>query len=236
MRYIRLLASFILDADLERDLLLKTNNNQELVNNIFDCLPNNKRNRNYAFWLLKLNPNDWNEAKEIIKEYFELVSKGKIDSNINNFNCIEDIKEKINEIEQKSNNDLYSKIPSGANLILSFKNYSIIELNSFEATRILCNTSKNNFSSPWCIARSEEYFDRYDPPYYLVTKYNKPYSIITENEIWNDNDKIDYNTTKELKDVVMKLRNEGYYVASDIIDESGQILEEGDFEDILQNI
>lgn len=237
MKYVYLIkSSFSLEADLEKDLLLKTNNNKELVKNILDCLPENKRTRNFAFWLLKLNPSNWTEAKEIIEKYFELVIKKQISSDINEFNSIDELRNKIEEIEKSKNNDLTSNIPEGANFLFQYKNYIVIELETFEATKQLCNTSKNSFSSPWCIARSEDSFQQYNPPYYLVLKNYKPYAVITENEIWNLKNNIDYNTTKELGNIVMMLRDKGYYVASDLIDYNGTILDEVDFENILENI
>ena len=216
MKWTRLLQSnFELDADLRKDLLEKTNNEQR-VNTILQLLPDSMKTRNYAYWLLKLDltfPKDSNT----VKKFLSMLSEGAIkDRDINHYSCVEDletaIENNIQEKNDKSNKKVEDRIVPGSEIVYNNGQYQVVKVETYPAAQSVCNTSKYNKSSPWCISYSKNYFYQYEPPYYVVFKNGNPYAVITNDRIWDNKDNDDNeHVYMELEPIVEKLHINNNY-------------------------
>lgn len=206
-------SEFELDADLRKDLLERTNNDEQKVNTILQILPEDMQTRNYAYWLLKLNLNFPQDTK-VIKKFLAMLGGNLIkDKDINHYNNVEDLQQAIdNSIEERNNkskDSVKDRIGPGSELVLSLGEYQVVRVDTFPAAKTICNTSKYEYSSPWCIAYSKNYFYQYEPPYHVVFKNGTPYAVVTNDKIWDNEDNDDNeHVYKELKPIIEKLQNE----------------------------
>lgn len=217
MKWTRLVKSdFELDADLRKDLLEKTNNNEQRVNTILQLLPEKMRTRSYAFWLLKLDlqfPKDTN----VIKKFLSMLENGLIkNKDINQYNCVEDLQNEIDKTnknkEEKSNKKVEDRIVPGSEIVFNNGKYQVVKVETYPAAQSVCNTSKYSQSSPWCISYSKNYFYQYEPPYHVVFKNGNPYAVITNDRIWDNQDNDDNeHIYMELEPIVEQLHISNNY-------------------------
>lgn len=207
-------SNFELEADLRRDLLEKLDGNETRVNTIFQLLPESMQTRNYAYWLIKLNPN-FPQDTQVVKKFIAMLESGMLkDKDINHYNTVEDLKNAIDNYTQekndKSRQTVENKIVPGSKMMLDDGEYQVVRVSTFNAAHALCNTSKSDYSSPWCIGYSKNYFYQYEPPYYMVFKEGNPYAVITNDRIWDEEDNDDNeHIYMELEPIVEKLHLNG---------------------------
>jgi len=138
----------------------------------------------------KVKPEELDEAKPILKEYMsmkqkqvpEVMNENKMKHIIERglrglSNFMENLKNKRPRLE-----DLFSHMDE--KLLSSNGKYRLFRIDDYDETFDTIQAGK------WCV-RDEDWFRRYDPPFYLITKGNKLYALLNV-EGMLETEKIDF--------------------------------------------